>query len=169
MSFEEAIQPLLDCMCDALGAAGWEGECCINPGQPTLEMCCESGGMAWAYLVRAYPSMNFPSEDAGVMSQGNCAGPTQWALVVELGASECVCDDMCSCAQKALNATQVLTHSEAAIQGIICCFGDSGPCSDNEFRITGLETGGPEGNCAAFKIEVTLQYSMNCACPPNES
>jgi hypothetical protein len=165
VSFETAVQPLLDCLCDALGAAGWEGECCLNPGQPSLEMCCEGGGMAWGYLVRAYPSSSFPAEDFGASSQTNCAGPTQWALVVELGASECVCDDMCSCAQKAENATRVLAHAEAGLRGLICCFSDAGPCSGLEYRIGGAETGGPEGNCAAFKIEVTVQYSMGCGCP----
>lgn len=166
MSFESAIQPLLDCFCTALAEQGWEGVCCIHPGVPQLEMCCENGGQAWARLVRAYPSANFPSENPTNMVD-NCVGAQQWALVVDVGAVRCVCDDLCDCAKKAENASNVLGDAEAGIKGLNCCFADDGACADVEYRLRALTIIGPDGGCGGFRVELLMAHTMNC-CPPAE-
>jgi hypothetical protein len=166
VSFESAIEEVLDCMCDALGAAGWEGECCLIPGTPSFDRCCEGGGEAWGRLVRAFPSVSFPLEN-GNSTLSECATVTSWALVVELGATTCICDDLCDCAVKAENAAKVLTIAEAALQGVLCCFIE-GPCRGLEFRTTGLTPTNGLGGCGGFKIDLVMQYQMPC-CPPDES
>jgi len=167
VSFETAIEPILDCMCTALGEAGWEGECCLIPGTPSFDQCCEGGGEAWGRLVRAYPSASFPQEDGARNLLTECTPNMLWALVVELGAITCICDDTCSCAKKAENATNVLGISEAALQGVLCCF-SSGPCKGQEFIVTGLTPTNGFGGCGGFKIDLVVQYTMSC-CPPEES
>lgn len=168
MSFEAAIQPLLDCMCTALAEQGWEGQCCINPGIPAFDMCCETeyGGQAWARLVNAYPSSTFPQEDFAA-APGTCFGGQLWALVVDLGAVRCVCMDMCDCTVKAMNAALVLGDAEAALKGVNCCF-VSGPCANIEYKINALTIVGPDGGCGGFRLEVVMQYSLNC-CPDESS
>lgn len=163
MSFETAIVPLLDCMCTALGEVGWEGECCVEPGLPVFDNCCEEGGMAWARLVRAYPSTVFPQEDLSV-ALSDCQ-VSQWALAVELGAVRCVCPT-CDCSTKAPQASSTLAEAEAALRGIGCCFAN-GPCRDVEYKVVELSTVGPEAACGGFKIQLLRQYHTNC-CPPED-
>lgn len=163
MDFISSITPVLDCMCTALAEQGWEGQCCINPGMPAFDSCCESeGGTAWARLVRAYPSTNFPQEDFAI-ANSSCNGSESWAAVVEYGAVRCVCLDMCDCAVKTDNATKVLGDAQAALKGINCCF-TSGSCLNNEYKIGSLNILGPQGGCGGFKIEITQQVYLNC-CP----
>jgi hypothetical protein len=168
MSFETAITPLLDCMCTALAQQGWEGQCCINPGQPVFDSCCPDtggGGTAWARLVNAYPSNAFPRRDVE-NAVTDCGGAQQWALVVDLGAVRCVCEDLCDCSIKAANAALVLGDAEAAIQGVNCCF-SQGRCGTGEYRINQLTIVGPDGGCGGFRLEVVVAYLL--ACCPQES
>jgi hypothetical protein len=164
VNFEEAMQPILDCMCIALAEQGWEGSCCLHPGAPAFDSCCPDsggGGEAWARLVSAYPSTTFPQEN--IREAAACTGAQLWALVIDIGAVRCVCDDLCDCGKRAANASAVLADAETALQAISCCF-TSGPCADIEYRITQLTMIGPDGGCGGFRIELVRQYVFNC-CP----
>ncbi len=175
MSFEDAMQPLLDCMCDALAVQGWEGDCCLAAAEPSFVNCCEDadeegnggGGGAWGRLVRAYPSSRFPAEDGSAGLLTECTPTMQWALVVELGATRCICYELCDCGVRAQNATKVLNDMEAALQGLLCCF-SNGPCRGTEYQVQSIVPTNGRGGCGGFKIQLVRQYTMTC-CPPNES
>lgn len=162
MNIVDSITPVLDCMCTALAQQGWEGQCCVNPGIPAFDSCCEDGGTAWARLLRAYPSTVFPQENFTV-ANSDCNQSESWALQIELGAVRCVCFDMCDCAVKAANAAKVYGDAQAALKGINCCF-SSGACLGNEYKITGLTILGPDSGCGGFKIDMLIQAYLNC-CP----
>jgi hypothetical protein len=160
VSFSDAMEPLLDCMCESLALAGWEGDCCLVPGLPSFDTCTKTGGEAYIRLARAYPTQNFPREDRGTgMSQ--CMGTSVWALVLELGATHGICDDMCDCGKKAANADNVLRIAEAGLQGVICCL-EQGPCIGTEYVVTNMALNPPFGGCGGFKIDLVIQYVMAC-------
>jgi hypothetical protein len=174
VSFEEAMQPLLDCMCDALAVQGWEGDCCLAAVEPSFVNCCDGadedgvgGGGAWGRLVRAYPSSRFPAEDGNAGLLTECSQAMQWALVIELGATRCICYELCDCAVRAQNATRVLEDMEAALQGVLCCF-TSGACRGIEFQVQSIQPTNGRGGCGGFKIQIVRQYTMTC-CPSDES
>lgn len=170
MSIESLTSELLLCMCTELAErTGWEGDCCLEPGQPALLPCTdEDCGRAWARLVRMYPSQHFPRPDANQDLVQEC-GLQQWALVLDMGAVRCVCADAtnCGCADKAADASRVLADTEAGLQGIMCCV-ESGRCGALEYRMGQATAVGPDAGCGGFRVEVTVAYTMSC-CPPAES
>lgn len=90
------IYPLLTeltgCLCDELARSGLEATCSCSlvPGVgPTLDFCeqgCDGGcpGEAWVRLLSAYPSVDFPAQDA----RATCA--TGLAFEVEVGVGRCL-------------------------------------------------------------------------------
>lgn len=157
MSFEFLVQDALNCMCIALGEAEWEGDCCIAPSRPAFDQCCETGGVAWGIVTDVYPTTRYPNRDSGA-DVTTCA--TTWAVSIELGAITCVCFDMCDCEVRAENATKVLTMAEAAMRGLICCYGtDTCP---TDLRIGAMTMIGPDGGCGGFTITATLSTQLCC-------
>lgn len=172
-TMESVIEDVLFCMCSTLATqTGWTGECCVVPAKPSLESCCtrdqdgDPVGFAWGRLVRAWPTRRFPQEDFRGQDF-TCDDRSQWALLVELGATICICADMCGCEQKAQNAHDVLAVAEAGLQGAICCFTE-GVCAGREYLVTGMQPLMQQADCGGFTIELIIQYDLGC-CPPDES
>lgn len=161
-TLELSMQSLLDCLCVALGTAGWEGECCLEPGVPAWGACCSDGGdgptgKAWARLIEVYPTERFPTQSQAVDPSG---GTTQWAMRVELGATTCVCFEMCDCDVRMKSARRVLNMAEAGLSAMACCSDQSGMCSD--LRVVGLTMVGPEADCGGFNLQVVVPTQVCC-------
>jgi hypothetical protein len=152
-------------MCTGLGAAGWTGDCCLEPGEVAWETLCINGdepGKAWARLVQIYPSPRFPSAGEPVNPQ-DCQA--QWAMRIELGAIACMCWEQCDCDIKQANARLTLNMVQAALQSVGCCWPDVPVKPD--VRVAELVTVGPEGGSAGFVMQLVLPTEVCCAPVPS--
>lgn len=148
------IYPLLTqlttCLCEELEKSGLAAacRCLLVPGSgPTLEFCsngCESGcpGEAWVRLVRAYPSSNFPNQDA----TASCI--TLLAFDVEVGVGRCLPAGDANGAppddQEMFNTARLqLADMSAMRRAIICCFTES----DVDHSLGNFEPGIALGGC----------------------
>lgn len=161
MDLYQIANNLLQCACIALGQQDppWEGECCVQPGIVSLDSCCETGGQAWARILRTYPTTTFPRPDETV-DPALCHS-VSWATQIEIGVSRCVCFDMCDCEVKSENAQKVIGDAQALLRGVLCCFSE-GACSDMEYRILSQEMFGPQGTCAGSRLTVAVLDYICC-------
>lgn len=161
MNLYQITKELLDCACIALAeqTPPWEGQCCVEPSNPVLKPCCESGGQAWARVIRTYPTTSFPRADEST-DQSRC-GTVQWASQIEIGVARCICADICDCDAKGENAESVYGDAEAVLRGVLCCIRDK-TCDDVEYRITGQEMFGPQGGCGGSKLTVVVARELCC-------
>lgn len=151
MSFQTQVQEVLNCMCVALGEAGWEGECCLEYGEPPADACCEEGeGGAWGRLVDVFRRDGAPTTGLTYDSE--------WRMRVQLGLDVCVCFDMCDCEQKAENAALVMLYAEAALKGVACCGGDC----PGDVVVERLTVSPGEGGCGGFTMLVVVPYTLCC-------
>lgn len=161
LSLYEITESLLDCACEALATqeTPWEGFCCIYPGTVSLDSCCESGGQAWARVLRTYPTTSFPRSDEAT-EQTNCHS-VSWATQLELGVVRCVCYDLCDCEVSSQNAQLVMGDADALLRGVLCCLAD-GACSDVEYRVQSQQPFGPQGGCAGSVLTVVVLRYICC-------
>lgn len=163
LSLETLSVNLMACVCAALQAAGWQGECCIEPSQnPALDACCGDGGQAWVALQNIYPSTHFPVSDlqTSPVPCGQVQLVTQW----EIGFTICACagqDDgsPCSCEIREQNAMDVFKYLEATLAGVLCCFSGS-DCED--FVISGAAPLPRGGLCAGGTVTLLYGQPMPC-------
>ncbi len=160
MSIKSTIQDLLNCMCTAMGTAGWTGDCCLVPGTPAFDTCCgEEGGNvgeAWGRLVNVTRREDAPQPVDPALDPG-------WQLTVELGATVCICFDLCDCALKTENGAKVIDVTEAALQGLACCYADQTCASDVD--ILSVVTIEPDGTCGGFVATLAVGYTLCCPAP----
>lgn len=157
---EAQLRELLNCLCTALGAVGWEGDCCLEPGEVVWDTMCNDAAMegkAWARLVQVYPSERFPapSPPASLVKCG-----TALSMRVELGAIACVCWEVCDCDVREANAHLVLVMVKAALESVACCTPDG--VDPEEVRLVQLDTVGPEGGSAGFVMELVVPTDVCC-------
>lgn len=154
---EGVLRDLLGCLCTSLAAAGWEGNCCLQPGAVAWTQCCADGGTAWVRLIEAYPSEHFPAQGQAV-DPSRCEA--QWAVRAELGALTCVCFELCDCEVRDANAVKVIALEGAMLDAVACCgLGE-------DVRVVGLTGVGPEGECAGATLQVVAALSV--CCPDDE-
>ena len=148
------IYPLLTqltaCLCEELEKSGLAAacRCLLVPGVgPSLDFCqegCDGGcpGEAWVRLLRAFPSQNFPAQDAAA----SCV--TLLGFEVEVGVGRCLPtgddngnppDD-----QEVFQTARLQLADMAAMRrAIICCFGDT----DREYVMGNFEPSLGAGGC----------------------
>lgn len=160
LSLYEVAQSVLLCMCGGLASQSvpWEGECCVVQDTPLFNNCCETGGFAWARVLRTYPSTRFPNAD-DTTDQEDCS--VLWAAQLEVGHARCVCYTDCDCESRGKNAKLVLDDAEAAIRGIACCF-EGGSCSGVDYRIQTQEMLDGRGGCGGSKITIAVRHQVCC-------
>jgi hypothetical protein len=149
-----AAQQLLACLCTALGEAGWEGECCVKPGEVAWDSCCEDGGMAWVRLISIFPTDRYPFQGSPV---DLTRSDTAWAARFEMGALTCVSAEA-GCRED--ETERVYAMAEAGLRAIGCCAVEDDVCGD--LRVGGLNMEGPRGMCAGFRIEVFASIGVCC-------
>jgi hypothetical protein len=151
---DTSIYPLLtrltDCLCSEMESSGLAVtcRCLLVPGVgPTLDFCdagCDGScpGEAWVRLMRAFPSTNFPGQDA----QGTCAAPL--GFEIEVGVSRCLPvgdsrgnppDD-----QAIFEVARLQLADMAAMRrAIMCCFAKV----DTEYVLGNFEPTFASGGC----------------------
>lgn len=169
VTLETTMQALLDCLCVALGGAGWEGSCCLETGPIVFDECCsnavtgEPGGKAWVRLIDIFPSLQFPlpSQAADLT-----ADQTQLAARFEVGAITCICSELCDCETRNENARRTLAIAEAALVSLVCCTTPTSGCL-TDARFAGLsQVGSADSGCAGYSMVVAVPYQVCC---PTES
>lgn len=165
VTLEDLAQQLLDCLCAALGAAGWSGSCCLEVGPAIFDDCCtdketgEPGGKAWVRLIDIYPSTRYPNpaQPSDLVNE-----ETELAARFEVGAATCMCFELCDCETRSANTSRALRIAEALLAALACCESDISGCL-TDVRFAGLsQVGSPEEGCAGYAATVTVPYKLCC-------
>lgn len=137
----------------------------LRPGQQielllsTLDdECCR--GLAWVRLANFYPSRNFPNPDVDYTS----CSPTQWAIVLELGAARCAptpsAEAMAS-PQEWDEVTIAVLDDAAAIRRALCCF--TALDVDRMYKFDLWQPLATEGGCTGGTMQITVA-ALACDC-----
>ena len=155
--FHLTAQEVLDCVCEALAeqsSCGCPCRACVVVGQPVWDACCD-GGQLTAFVNRIFVHDAFPATEGGSI---NCMAPLAGDFTLQLiRCVPTVTDDGVAPTCEALSDSARLIYEDMyiALRAVICCL--AAYKKKRSFAVRDTRTVGPQGGCAGFEIQFTVQ------------